>query len=223
VLSGPNASTGTTTTTINGGTLLANTPAPGTATGTGAVTVNANGTLGGSGNIGGAVTVNLGGTVSPGTSPGTLSVAGPVTFGTGGTGAAPTFLAELLAAVSPTTPGTDNDLLALTGAAAAGALTLTNPDQLNLVALNDITEPATYTIATFASMTGVFDTVLVNGQPSQGGDPAAPNYVTVAYNPTNIQVTVDNLPAVPEPASVGLLGVGAVGLLARRRRRHQAR
>ena len=39
-----------------------------------------------------------------------------------------------------------------------------------------------------SSITGVFDTVLVNGQPSQSTDAAAPNYVTVAYTPTNIQV-----------------------------------
>ena len=97
---------------------------------------------------------------------------------------------------------------------------MSNPDALNLLALTGITTQTTYTIATFASETGVFDTVLVNGLPSQSGNPAGANYVLVVYNPTNIQVTVNNLAAVPEPASAGLLGgLAAVGLLARRRRR----
>ena len=41
----------------------------------------------------------------------------------------------------------------------------------------------------------------------------------MTYNPTNIQLTVNNLTAVPEPASAALLAAGAAGLLVRRRGR----
>ena len=218
-LSGANSYSGGTS--ITSGTLYANAPIVGTttsATGTGAVTVSTAGTLGGIGGVLGAVTVNPGGAVNPGNSVGTLTIAGPVTFGATGTGTAPTYTAELQPAASPVA-GTDNDLLALSGTGANGLLTLSNPDRLNLVALNAVTSQTTYTVATFAAETGVFDTVLVNGVATQNSNPAAANYALVTYNPNNIQVTVNNLQAVPEPASLGLLTLGGLGLLARRRRR----
>ncbi|HEX8911428.1 MAG TPA: PEP-CTERM sorting domain-containing protein, partial [Humisphaera sp.] len=113
------------------------------------------------------------------------------------------------------------DVLALTGTGANGALTLTNADALNLLPLTAIgSTPVTYTVATFASRTGSFDAVLINGLATQSTDPAAANYALVAYNATNIQVTVANATAVPEPGTVGVLAAAAgAGLLARRRRR----
>jgi hypothetical protein len=114
-------------------------------------------------------------------------------------------------------PGGVGDLLALTGGGANGALTIAPGNALNVVPLGAIGGSTVYTIATFASETGSFANVLVNGQPAQATSPGLANYVSVAYNPTSIQLTVAN--AVPEPASVGTLGLAAVGLLARRRRR----
>jgi autotransporter-associated beta strand protein len=195
-------------TTITAGTVWANTPGPASSTGTGAVTVNG-GTLGGTGNIAGAVTVNPGGTLAPGNSVGTLSITSTLTLGNTGAGAAPTYAAEIASDGS-------SDLLAVTG-----ALSLNNPDTLNLLPTGAITGPTTYTIASYGTETGVFDSVLINGQPTQNTNPGDPNYALVDYNPAGspntIQVTVAN--AVPEPAAIGVVGIGAIGLLARRRRR----
>jgi autotransporter-associated beta strand protein len=195
---------GTGPVTVNGGSLLANSAS----TGPGAVTVNNTGLLGGTGGVGGPVTVNPGGTLAPGAAgggTGTLTASGPVTFG-GTTGTPPVFLVELA-------PGGTSDVLALSGTGAAGLLTLTNPDTLSLVTDNT----GTYTISTFASRVGEFDSVLMNGFPATFGAPGSGRDVEIAYNANNIRVTVNNV--VPEPATAGvLLAMAAVGLLARRRR-----
>jgi hypothetical protein len=203
---------------ITDGTVLANNTA-GSATGTGPVTVSGTATFGGTGSISGALTINPGATLAPGASIGTLTTTNAVTFGTTGAGAPPTLAVELAQSPAPV-PGTDNDLLVLSGAGAAGMLTLTNPDQLNLIAPSGITGTATYTIATFASQTGTFDNVLINGLDiDQDAVPTDPNYVALTYNPTNIQVTVNNLSPIPEPAALGLLGIAGTALMGRRRRR----
>jgi autotransporter-associated beta strand protein len=239
-LTGVNLYTGGTN--VRGGTLLANTAATGTnsATGTGAVVVggfttgagpfvqnDAVGTLGGTGRIAGAVTVNQGGIIAPGPlvvagTVGTLTVASPVTLGAAGTGlnAVPT-LAVKLTASDNTSLTDDSDVLALTGVGAAGVLNISSPDALNLLPLTAITTPTTYTIATFASLDPAlptFENVLINGVVAQSLDSNLANYALVTFNSNNIQVTVNNLAAIPEPATAGLLGLAAGGLLARRRR-----
>ena len=93
-----------------------------------------------------------------------------------------------------------------------------------LPAVTPVTTVQKYTIATFtggyANTGGVneFNTVLVNGLATQDKNAGAANYALVTYNADNIELTVNNLAAIPEPTAVGLLGLGAVGLLGRRRR-----
>jgi hypothetical protein len=159
--------------------------------------------------------VNRGGTLAPGAGTGTLTVAGPVTFAAAGAGlSAPTLSIEL----QPSNATNRSDLLALTGIGANGALTLANPDTLNLLPLESIATRQVFTIATFASQTGIFDNVFVNGFATQSLDDSAANFVQVTYNPTNIQVDVANVLPVPEPASIALLLVAGMGILNRRRR-----
>jgi len=117
--------------------------------------------------------------------------------------------------------GTASGLYALTGTAQLG-LTSTTSDTLSLTALTPITTETTYTVATFAGYAAGdadFESVLVNGSPAQSANPGGANYVTVAYNPTNIQITVNNVAAVPEPGTAGVAAIAAAGLLAARRRR----
>jgi len=203
ILTGSNTYTGPTT--ISGGTLLANTPgASASATGTGTVSVDTAGTLGGTGRISGAVNINLGGTLAPGVVDGTaqtLTIASPVTFGTGASGSAPLMRLELL-------PSNASDKLVLSGAGASGLLTLSNPDALDLVYSN----LGTYTIATFASEIGIFDTVTLNGAPAVAGI----DY-NLFYNANDITVQV--LTVIPEPATALSLLNGAAFLAAVRRRR----
>ncbi len=109
-LSGTSNYTGSTT--ISGGTLLAQNVA-GSATGTGAVTVNSGAKLGGSGTVG-AVTVSNGGTVAPGQSAGILN-SGNATFNAG---------AIFSVEIGGTTAGTQYDQLNVTGTVSLGGSTL---------------------------------------------------------------------------------------------------
>jgi len=99
-----------------------------------------------------------------------------------------------------------------------GAIDLTSPSNtLHLLGSGS----GTFTIAQFAAYAGGlpdanhFENVLLNGMATQSTNPAGDNYVAVAYNANDITVTT----SVPEPGVFGLLGLSAVSLLPRRRRR----
>jgi len=127
VLTADNAYTGTTT--VQEGTLLANNTT-GSATGPNTVSVRSGATLGGTGFVAGLVTAN-GGMIAPGTSAGTLTLAGGVNLSNGGT-----YVWDL-AANSTNNPGTDFDVLAVTG----GNVVLGGTSQLLLNFTGSATAP----------------------------------------------------------------------------------
>jgi autotransporter-associated beta strand protein len=106
------------------------------------------------------------------------------------------------------------DKVSVTG---GGLIDLTSPSNtLNLTG----TGTGTFVVATFGGYAGaananLFETVLVNGNVAQTVDPGLANYALVTYNANDITVNV----SVPEPGAVVGLGVGAVGMLPRRRRK----
>ncbi len=204
VLSGANTYTGTTT--VSGGTLkVAN--ITGSATGSGAVVVGARGTaLSGSGTIAGPLTI--GGTLAPGSGPGILTVNNQVTFQSGST-----FSAEVLGL----TVGSGYDELTTTGPVSlAGRLALTFGDFTPtgndiLFLINNTGTGATTGTFQYADNAeiGTFNgfnwyiTYEANNAatPSLSGD----NDVAIYSEP------------VPEPATLALLAIGVLSLLAFRR------
>jgi autotransporter-associated beta strand protein len=218
-LTGANTYTGATT--VSGGALFVN-GSNGTPNSSGSY--NVTGSAGTSATLGGSGTVNLGlgaanvavsstsvalgdnGVLSPGAagagSIGTLTV-------TGGSGVVLGNNSTMLVDFS----GGSSDRLTITG----GSIDLTSSSNtLNLMGSGS----GTYTIAQFAGYAGSaganqFETVLLNGVPTQSVNPTADNYVALSYNPNDISVSVN----VPEPGTVGFLGLGTMALWPRRRRR----
>ncbi len=99
------------------------------------VVVASGGTLGGDGTAGAGVTVQQGGRVAPGNSIGTLNVTGTYTQDVGST-----YEVELNRAPNPTSPGTDNDLINVTGDA------VINGGTVNVVASGAPEQGTVYTI-----------------------------------------------------------------------------
>ncbi len=205
-LSGSNNYAGPTN--VNGGTLLVNNTT-GSGTGTGAVTVNA-ATLGGTGSIGGAVTVNSGGTLAPGASIESLA-AGALTLNNGST-----FAYEL------DTVSINGDLLKVNGALDINATSTLSLADLSAstallagIKLTLINYSGAWNTGTFTSFADDATFVLglntwqinyndITGGTNFSGEQTLANFVTITV--------------VPEPTSLTMLGLGAMGLLKRRRR-----
>jgi autotransporter-associated beta strand protein len=195
-------------TTISAGKLFANNTVGTSATGTGAVTVATNGTLAGNGYITGPVT--SAGTISPGNSPDSLDVTGNVTIQDGGI-----LLAEIGAGSTVGNGTTGTDLLNVGG---TFNLSATN-DILNLTGAANF-DGTTKTIVTYGALASVFGTVTIDGSPISG---TQSNFLVNGFNyqvdygtGTSSAIT---LSVVPEPGMLSVLGLCAVGLLSRRKRR----
>ncbi|HSA09618.1 MAG TPA: autotransporter-associated beta strand repeat-containing protein [Candidatus Paceibacterota bacterium] len=205
VLTADNAYTGATT--VQQGTLLANNTA-GSATGSGAVYVRSSGTLGGTGTVAGRVTAT-GGSVAPGNNGAdTLTAAGGVTLSSTGT-----YVWDL-AANSTSNPGTDFDVLAVTG----GTVVLGGTAQLAINFIGSATVPnasepfwqaphewTILTVGGTASNPGptVFSTI-INGTNSAG------TFSTAADGSGNIILKfTPGMPPPPQPVISGTIeGVG---------------
>jgi len=205
-LSGANTYTGGTT--ISAGTIFANN-ASGSVFGTGPVTVASGATLGGSGFIGGLATVAGGGHLAPGNSPGTLTFTNGLTLASG--------------AVLDFQLGTVSDLIAVTGGTLAGP-SGTGGITLNLSNSGGFVPGTPYTLFNFVSgQTNSFDvTDFTFG--TLIGTTSGSDY-SYSLTSTSLALTYNgSLSAVPEPSTyAALLGLGALGFAAWRRRKAQAK
>lgn len=222
-------------TTINGGTFLV-TNVSGTATGTGGVVVNG-GTLGGTGRIApassvlGGNTINASAGVSVGASgkiaPGTVGTTGTLTFDFSGTtgglvlasGAALVF--DLGATGTYVAPGT-SDTIKITGATAGDVAFGGNVINFGATGADGFYKlfDSSLTAGNGSAWTGL----TLNGQTITGGltftNMATTQYAAklVLGNGTTFGEYDDIYVFTPEPTSLGLIGLGAMTLLGRKRR-----
>jgi autotransporter-associated beta strand protein len=163
----------------------------------GLITVDNGGTLGGDGQVGG---ISSSGTVSPGNSPGTLTSYGNVTLNTGST-----------LSLELQDPLTDPyDTLVMNG----GTLKLNGTPDLSLVLYGEYVPNMGDAFTIVSGMTG-FDPGIdgtFSGKPDLGTFDVSGTTFQIDYSETDIKLTV-----VPEPHTLGLLGLAALGGLLRRR------
>lgn len=193
-LSGANTYEGSTS--ANVGTLIVNGDNSGA---TGTVTVASGATLGGNGKIGGDTTVN-----------GILSTGALATVGSVGTldfGAKDLTFAEnsswLIDLVQGVTESNDSILV--------DALTIESNTTLTFNHINSYNGDETYTLATYGSRSGTFSNFMTSGVYTIGGGDYFLNYGTNTIT----------LTAVPEPGTLGLLGLTLGGYFFRRFRKRR--
>ncbi len=190
------------TTTVQAGNLQVN----GALTGTGAVTVDSGATLSGIGTIAGAVTVNTGGILSPGDAPGKFTLNGGLTLANNG-------ILDFTLGSPNVAGGTGGNDLVSTAALTLGTGLTVHITQgagygTGLYHLIDYSGALTNNSSNF---TGWTVTGLAAGQTavfSLGTDGTS--------NAVNLTISSSSI---PEPATLGLLAIGSLGLLAGRRRR----
>ena len=208
-------------TTINGGKFVVNNVS-GSATGSGTVTVDSGGTIGGSGFISGPLVVGSGGGVSPGNSPGALG-AGPTTFANGAT-----FNFEINNTSG--TPGTNWDILNITGGLTITATTR-NPFVINLYSLDssnnagvlsNFNSAQAYSWQFVSTTTGItgFSAGAFQYNASQFQNSLGTGFFFVSQSGNNLLL---NFTPVPEPSTWALLATGLGALLVVEVRRRRSR
>jgi hypothetical protein len=168
------------------------------------VTANAGASISGIGTFQANVVAD-GGTISPGNSAGILNVQGNVTMQGNST-----FEVEL----GGTTVGTGYDRLAVTGNV---VLTSANLDVSFIGGFGSVVSPVdTFTIMTGALISGTFGNV-INGSVATTSPMGS---FLVTYNADSI--VLSNFSLVPEPSTLSLIGLGAIGMAVRARRRRRS-
>jgi len=167
----------------------------------GALTLALGQTLKGNGTVVGGLIVGNGATLSPGASPGALTLAGDLEFQSGGT-----FDVELLGPLS-------YDQVLMTGGGVrpgGGTLLVSAPGVLPLG-----------TVFPIVSGWGSYDSSIFVGLPEGTTFTAGVNQLTINYGTLTGYGDDVTLTVVPEPATLGLLGMVAAAFLLRRRMRER--